>query len=386
MTRRRLIAFLRTFAIVVLALMVVPQAVPAQRTAPPPPPPTPYNPYPPGILPADLQSELNRVSREVNLLFQQALAESRALPPPTLTGQPPTLQGSGVQMVKTLGKLMNYDVNMSVLKNQACASCHLPYAGFSGPIPSVNLTMIAYPGSFRFRAGKRTAQRYTYSPWYPVLQFNETQQLFFGGNFWDSRATGYLLQNPDAEQAQHPPVDTQELQLPDTACIAWRLSQAQYRPLFEAVWGAGSFNINFPPDAEQICSTPGGAAIFGTSTTPLQLTPEDRTRAHSVFNHWGQSLDFFEKSKEVSPFTSKFDAFLAGNATLTADEMAGYNLFKGKGNCNSCHLDGRGTTLTPNLTDTSDEALTTPVFTCFGSANEGLPLNPRNAFYYQTTP
>jgi cytochrome c peroxidase len=27
-----------------------------------------------------------------------------------------------------------------------------------------------------------------------------------------------------------------------------------------------------------------------------------------------------------------------------------------------------------------------PVFTCFGSANLGLPLNPRNAFYYQTTP
>jgi cytochrome c peroxidase len=26
------------------------------------------------------------------------------------------------------------------------------------------------------------------------------------------------------------------------------------------------------------------------------------------------------------------------------------------------------------------------VFTCFGSANEGLPLNPRDAFYYQTTP
>jgi cytochrome c peroxidase len=26
------------------------------------------------------------------------------------------------------------------------------------------------------------------------------------------------------------------------------------------------------------------------------------------------------------------------------------------------------------------------VFTCFGSANEGLPLNPRNAFYYETTP
>jgi cytochrome c peroxidase len=66
--------------------------------------------------------------------------------------------------------------------------------------------------------------------------------------------------------------------------------------------------------------------------------------------------------------------------------MAGYKLFDGKGNCNSCHLDGRGTTLTPNLTDTSDEALTDPLFTCFGSANLGLPKNPRDAFYYQTTP
>jgi cytochrome c peroxidase len=392
-----LIAFLRTFAIVVLALMVVPQAVPAQRTAPPPPPPTPYNPYPPGILPADLQSELDRVSREVNLLFQQALAESRALPPPTLTGQPPTLQGSGVQMVKTLGKLMNYDVNMSVLKNQACASCHLPYAGFSGPIPSVNLTMIAYPGSFRFRAGKRTAQRYTYSPWYPVFQFNATQGLFFGGNFWDSRATGYLIQNPDAEQAQHPPVDTQEMGLPDTACIAFRLTQAVYRPLFEQVWGMGSLDIRFPPDTEKICATPGGAAVFGTDTMPVRLTPVDRTQANRVFDNWGQSLDAFEKSEEVSPFTSKFDAFLAGHATLTADEMAGYNLFRGQAACNTCHVDGRGSTQTAGTgfdgvpstttgTDTSRAATVNPLFTCFGSANEGLPLNPRDAFYYQTTP
>jgi len=29
---------------------------------------------------------------------------------------------------------MNYDENMSVFKNMACASCHLPYAGFGGPI------------------------------------------------------------------------------------------------------------------------------------------------------------------------------------------------------------------------------------------------------------
>src|SRR2546425_5587845 len=388
MTRRALIAVLRTFAIVALALSVAPQPVPAQKAAPvkKETAPTPYNPYPPGILPADLQSEIERVRREVRFIFEQALAQWRALPPPNLTGQPPTLQGSGYDMVQTLGKLMNFDENMSTLKNQACASCHMPYAGFSGPIPSVNLTMVAFPGSFHFRAGKRTAQRYTYAPWFPVLQRDETNGLFFGGNFWDSRSTGYLLQNPDADQAQHPPVDTQEMGLPDTACIAYRLSQSQYRTLFEQVWGEGSLDIKFPPDTEQICATPGGAARFGTDTMPIKLKPEERTRATSVFNHWGQSLDAFEKSKEVSPFTSKFDAFLAGKATLTPDEMAGYDLFKGKGNCNSCHVDGRGTTLTRAQTDTSNAATTNPLFTCFGSANEGLPLNPRNAFYYQTTP
>jgi cytochrome c peroxidase len=361
----------------------------ASRARPSPTPPV-YNPYPPGILPADLDTEINRVLREIDGIERQAIAEWHALPPPTLTGQPPTFQGTGTAAVETLGKLMNYDKNISPFKNQACASCHMPYTAFSGPIPSVNLTMIAYPGSFHFRAGKRSAQRYTYAPFFPVLQHNDVQGLFYGGNFWDSRSTGYLLRNPDAEQAQHPPVDTQEMGLPDTACIAYRLSKAEYRPLFELLYGEDSLNIRFPRDTEKICSTPGGAAvfntIFGTDTTPVRLRPEERNRANEVFNHWGQALDAYEQSVQVSAFSSKFDAFLKGLVTLTPDEQAGYDLFKGKGNCNSCHLDGRGTTLTPDLTDTSDEAQVNPLFTCFGSANEGLPVNPRDAFYYQTTP
>jgi cytochrome c peroxidase len=89
---------------------------------------------------------------------------------------------------------------------------------------------------------------------------------------------------------------------------------------------------------------------------------------------------------QVSAFSSKFDAFLAGKAQLTQTERAGYNLFRGKANCNSCHLDGRGTTLTTATFDNSKAAQVNPLFTCFGSANEGLPLKPRNAFFYQTTP
>src|SRR5437016_1704952 len=152
------------------------------------PPKRPYDPYPRGILPRDLEPELDRVRREVRFIFDQALAEMRALPPLTRTSNPPTIHGSGYAAVRTLGKLMNFDENMSPFRNVACSSCHMPYAAFSGPIPSVNLTMIAYPGTEHFRAGKRTAQRYPYAPFFPVLQYNQTQGAFFGGNFWDSRA------------------------------------------------------------------------------------------------------------------------------------------------------------------------------------------------------
>src|SRR5256885_10157668 len=345
-----------------------------------------YTPSPPGILPANLSSEIARVLAEVDFVESRAIGRWHALTPPTLTGQPPILQNTGTEAVETLGELMNYDRRISPNKNQACSSCHMPYAAFSGPIPSVNLTMIAYPGTAHFRAGKRSAQRYTYSPFFPVLQYNQEQGLFFGGNFWDSRATGYLLRNPDAQQAQGPPVDTQEMGFPDTACVAFRLSQAVYRPLFEEVWGKGSFAISFPPNTAEICATPGGAAVFGGSAAPIALSPGDRTRANTVYDHWGQSIDAYEQSVQVSAFSSKFDAFLAGKYTFTANEMAGYKLFDGKGNCNSCHLDARSTTLTPDQTDTGNQPGGAPVFTCFGSANEGLPLNPRDAFYYQTTP
>jgi len=345
-----------------------------------------YNPYPPGILPSDLDSETARIVREVDVIEDRALARWHGLQPPTLTGQPPVLMDVGTEATETLGELMLFDKNISPSRNLACASCHMPYAGFGGPIPSVNLTIVAYPGSVHIRAGKRTPQRHPYSPFFPVLQYNQIQGLFFGGNFFDSRATGYLLRVPDAEQAQGPPVDTQEMGLPDTACIAFRLSQAVYRPLFEEVWGKGSFEINFPREMAQICATPGGAAEFGGSTTPIPLSAADRTRANTIYDRWAQSIDAFEQSAQVSAFSSKFDAFLAGKYKLTAEEMAGFKLFDGKGNCNSCHLDGRGTTLKSNQADTSAAAMVNPLFTCFGSANEGVPLNPRDSFYYETKP
>src|SRR5467141_2771648 len=393
MRERRQIALMIGCAAVAAALLISTRPISAQNgqhgTGGAPFPI--YNPYPPGILPANLESELARVLREIDVIEGRAIERWHALPLPTRLPvrpgpNPPVLKDTGTESIETLGELMLFDKNMSPGRNEACTSCHMPYAGCSGPIPSVNLTMIAYPGTEHFRAGKRTAQRHTYAPFFPVLQYNQEQQLFFGGNFWDSRATGYRLRNPDAEQAQGPPVDTQEMGFPDTACVAFRLSQAVYKPLFELMWGKNSLDIKFPTNTEEICETPGGAAVFGGDPEPIKLRPEERTEAETAYDHWGASIDAYEQSMQVSTFTSKFDAMLKGNYSFAPDEQAGYHLFNGKGNCNSCHVDGRGTTLTPGQVDTSNAATVNPVFTCFGSANEGLPLNPRNAFYYQTTP
>jgi len=377
----------------VLGILSVPLAGSTDARAQVDQPFPPYNPYPPlpgsvppTVLPPDLQSELFRVRREVETVYDRYFAEWQALTPtPTYSGNPPILVPNGYQAQRILGGLLNFDENISPFQNIACASCHMPYAAFSGPIPSVNLTMVAYPGTFRDRAAKRTAQRYTYSHTFPVLNYNSTQGLFFGGNFWDGRATGYKLQTPDAEQAQGPPVDPLEMGFPDTACIAFRLSSADYRQLFELVWGA-DFDIRWPGNTAEICATPNGAARFGGSATPIALSAVDRTKATNIYDHWGQSLSFLERSVDVSPFNSKFDAFLKGTYTLTADEMAGFELFNGKGNCNSCHVDGRSTNLTSGQTDTGNPASVQPLFTCHGFANEGLPINPRLPLYYESVP
>src|ERR1700739_4285175 len=227
---KRLILITSAVCLAILATVSLKPSFAKEKHKHPEPGPSPaaYNPYPPGILPSDLDSEITRVRGEVNFIENEALGQWHALTPPTLTGQPPTLQGTGQRANVILGKLMNFDEHMSPLENRACGFCHMPYAGFSGSIPSVNLTMVAYPGSFEFRAGKRTAQRYTYSPNFPVLNYNATQAAFFGGNFWDSRATGYQLQAPDADQSQWPPLDPGEQQFPDLACIGYRITKSTY--------------------------------------------------------------------------------------------------------------------------------------------------------------
>jgi cytochrome c peroxidase len=275
-----------------------------------------------------------------------------------------------VQQIELLGKLMLYDAQLSVNRNEACAFCHMPEMGFTGPVSELNRTTGSYPGSVRTRFSNRKPQTHAYAPLSPVLHYNPGQGDLVGGNFWDMRATGRRLGNPAAEQAQGPPTNPVEMGLPDIACAVYRASQRPYRALFESVWGPQAFAIAWPGDVEQTCARPGPPPA--TDPTPVHLNPNDRGKAGATFDQMAQSIAGYEASAEVTPFTSKFDAVLAGKAKFTPQEQSGYDLFRNKGKCNTCHRDG----------GPGED----PLFTDFTASNIGTPANPRLPYYAENQP
>ena len=302
--------------------------------------------------------EIAQVEAEIDRIEAQTI-ERLAAPP-----------DNQIQQIELLGKAMLYDKNLSVYRNEACAFCHMPETGFTGPVSELNRTTGAYPGSVRTRFSDRKPQSHAYAPLSPVLHYNPGQGDLVGGNFWDMRATGRRLGNPAAEQAQGPPTNPVEMGLPDIACAVYRASQRPYRALFEHVWGAQAFAIAWPSDMEEVCDRPGPPTAAQPS--PVHLSAMDRGRAGTTFDQMAQSISGYEASAEVTSFTSKFDAVLAKKAQFTAQEQKGYDLFRGKGRCNECHRDG----------GPGED----PLFTDFTASNIGTPANPRLPYYEENQP
>ena len=310
------------------------------------------------MLSSQALAEIARVEAEIDRVEAEMLMRLSA---------PPNNQ---VQQVELLGKLMLYDRHLSVNRNEACAFCHTPETGFTGPVSELNRTTGSYPGSVRTRFSDRKPQTHAYAPLSPVLHYNPGQGDLVGGNFWDMRATGRRLGNPAAEQAQGPPTNPVEMGLPDIACAVYRASQRPYRALFEEVWGLQAFAISWPADVEHVCDQPGPSAA--NDPQPVHLGDLDRGRAAATFDQMAQSIAGYEASAEVTPFTSKFDAVQAGKAQLTAQEQLGYDLFRGKAQCNACHRDG----------GPGED----PLFTDFTASNIGTPANPLLPYYAEQKP
>jgi cytochrome c peroxidase len=302
--------------------------------------------------------EIAQVEAEIDRIEAQTI-ERLAAPP-----------DNQIQQIELLGKLMLYDKNLSVYRNEACAFCHMPEAGFTGPVSELNRTTGAYPGSVRSRFSDRKPQSHAYAPLSPVLHYNPGQGDLVGGNFWDMRATGRRLGNPAAEQAEGPPTNPVEMGLHDIACAVYRASLRPYRGLFENVWGPQSFAIAWPGDVAEVCDRPGPPNAG--EPLPVRLSLLDRGRVGTTFDQMAQSIVGYEASAEVTSFTSKFDAVLAKNVQFTPQEQEGYDLFRGKGRCNECHRDG----------GPGED----PLFTDFTASNIGTPANPRLPYYREDRP
>jgi len=70
--------------------------------------------------------EIAQVEAEIDRIEAQTI-ERLAVPP-----------GNQVQQIELLGKLMLYDKELSVNRNEACAFCHMPEMGWTGPVSELN--------------------------------------------------------------------------------------------------------------------------------------------------------------------------------------------------------------------------------------------------------
>jgi cytochrome c peroxidase len=261
-------------------------------------------------------------------------------------------QDSGLTPNEQLGKSIFFDLSLSINKNQSCATCHAPDAGWAGPDSYVNAGGAVYEGSIPGRFGDRRPPTAAYATLSPIF-YQDKKGLFVGGNFWDGRATGEVLGNPAADQALGPFLNPVEQALPDSACVVYRVCTASYSESFKAVWGAEACDIAWPTDVEAVCATEGATVV---------LSDADRAKSDEAYGRIGLSIAAYEGSPEVNAFTSKYDYTFMGMTKLTKLEQRGYALFRGKGMCHRCH------------TSNSQEAL----FTDSTFDNLGLPQNPKN--------
>lgn len=337
-------------------------------------------PFPPNLIPADTCVQMDRVLEEIDQIEEQTLQSAESLP---------INPGTRLLQIRTLGKLFLYDKRYSANRNETCTSCHTTETGFTGPISELNKTTVGYPGSVRHRFGSRKPKSYAYSPYSQIFHLDPNSQQFYGGNFWDERATAWKLQNPSSQQAQEPPVDPLELGFSDSACVAYRLSQAPYLFLFKAVWGIGITAIKFPSNIEETCSTPTQGPTDPDFPGNVSLDELSRSLAKTVFDQFAMSITADEAGPDVSPFTSKFDFAVThpNEQILTTDEQEGWELFDGKGKCNLCHLDSL-TAFQSGQPQISIQEVpeTEPLFTDFSAFNLGLPKNDDIPFLYENKP
>ncbi len=233
---------------------------------------------------------------------------------------------SALTNTEQLGKNLYFDTNLSEPAGQSCSSCHDPAAGFADPDQNLPVSEGVIPGRF----GGRNSPAAAYATFNPLFTLSGGVQ---GGQFWDGRARDL------AAQARGPFLNPVEMNNTSRAQVIGKIQASAYASLFAQLCGSGSVSNATYVNAAYVCMS--------------------------------EAIATFEGSSELNKFSSKFDAYMAGAATLTAQEEQGRKLFGGAGKCAHCH-DDSGSRNVPAL------------FTDFKYHNLGLPKNTEFPFTAST--
>lgn len=235
-----------------------------------------------------------------------------------------------VRQMTALGKQMFFDPSLSGSGKLACASCHSPDRAFT---PS-NALAVQLGGPDMRRQGMRAVPTLKYLQSVPAFSEHYHDSDDEGDESVDAGPTGGLTWDGrvdhGADQARIPLTSSFEMASSPRKVVA-AVRAAPYADAFRAAFGA-------------------------------RVLDDDAATFDAVL----QSLEAFEQTPEIFyPYTSKYDAYLAGKATLTSAELRGLQLFNDekKGNCASCHLSQRAKNGSP------------PQFSDFGLIAIGVPRN-----------
>lgn len=232
-----------------------------------------------------------------------------------------TVSAASLTRMEQLGKSMYKDNNFSLTGTQSCQTCHHPGAGFADPTNSRDpyYTVVSL-GDDGVSLGGRNAPSAAYAGYSQKLT-RDDEDNFYGGLFWDGRATGQtILGDPLAEQAQGPPLNPVEMNMPDKEAVVEEVRKASYVQNFLNVFGANSLD-----DIE------------------------------TAYDYIATAIAAYERSAEVQMFSSRYDLGI-----LTEKESAGETLFLTK--CSKCH----SVEVTPEHY---------ALFTDYSYHNIGIPVN-----------
>lgn len=229
------------------------------------------------------------------------------------------------QRLEKLGRMVFFDESLSEPPGESCATCHDPEAGFTDARGGATSR-----GAVDGRAGVRNAPGAMYAAFVPPLHWDAEDETFVGGLFWDGRVDSLEA------QAGKPLLNPIEMNNPDRASVIDKVRRAPYAELFRRTFGPNALD-------------------------DVDVAFDDLTRAVAAF----------ERTPRFAPFTSRYDYYLAGQATLTPAEQRGLAIFEDehKGNCAACHPSQPGDDGAP------------PMFTDFTYDNLGIPKNPQNPYY-----